>query len=189
MVNNITLSQLQKLINKNGFLLLNKNKEAPSIIGEGGNWQMAMDLLDQQHVFYSRFYNNKVTYLSKELYYCLRDSLHNFFLTEEEQDLFELLSSSNGLPPKLIRQILTIDRISLNKSLHKLSKNLLITVIAPGEPINDTWSQLEWGTYEQWETKANLSYDYTITHKNNIIKEKLSPYLSQRKLNTLLMEE
>lgn len=177
---------IEEVLNNKGLLLLNSNKYLQSIIGEGGTWETAMSLIDKKKVFYSKVYKNRVTYLSTEIYYCLKDFRQSSLITEDEQMVIELLESANGMTTKVIKEVLPIGSDRVKKAIDSLCKKLLITVIKPGKKINDTWSEVEWGTYEQWEEEASLTFSYSEEDKKNIILSKLKGSLSEKEIEKLM---
>lgn len=186
MSNNMIESHIDKVLQKNGIILLNENKFLPSIIGEGGTWETAMSLIDKKRVFYSRIYKNRVTYISREVYYCLKDYRQNSLVSDDELMVIKLLESSNSLTTKLIKSVLPISNERIKKAMDSLSKKLLITVIRPGKKINDTWSEVEWSTYKQWEDEALLDYDYNETEKKEVVIRKLGSCLSNKEIERLI---
>jgi hypothetical protein len=55
-----------------GLLLCNENAALPYLELVGGSWNAVVSLMESGDVFYSRFYQNRVTYLSRELYAALK---------------------------------------------------------------------------------------------------------------------
>ena len=54
------------------MLLCNQSAQLPYLELVGGDWNAIVSLMEGGNAFYSRFYKNRVTYLSPDLYYALK---------------------------------------------------------------------------------------------------------------------
>ena len=63
---------LLRYFSQNGLLLCNESAQLPYLDLVGGSWNAMVSLLESGDAFYSRFYQNRVTYLSPALYFALK---------------------------------------------------------------------------------------------------------------------
>ncbi|MCG8513619.1 MAG: hypothetical protein MI740_05720 [Halanaerobiales bacterium] len=177
-INQNTLKAIVREINENGILLLNSTPEMPNITDLGGDWNLVMLLIEKREIFVSKLYKGKTTYLSREMYYMLKDKIRNTDLNEEEGRVFNFIESNDNVDTKVLKLFLGYNSKHINKILLSLQKKLMITVLRRGETLNKNWSTYYWGTYKQWEnTDSNcirpvFNCDLVLSKLRNIMKDK-----------------
>lgn len=176
--NQNTLKAIVREINENGILLLNSTPEMPNITDLGGDWNLVMLLIEKREIFVSKLYKGKTTYLSREMYYMLKDKIRNTDLNEEEGRVFNFIESNDNVDTKVLKLFLRYNSKHINKILLSLQKKLMITVLERGETLNKNWSTYYWGTYKQWEDTDNncvrpvFNYDFALSKLRKTMKDK-----------------
>ncbi|MBY9078440.1 hypothetical protein [Paenibacillus sp. CGMCC 1.18879] len=166
-----------------GLLLLNEDPKLPSVVGVGGDWQSLMSLIESRSVFYSKIYKNRVTYLSKELYFHLKPFRQRKNLTEIEGGICDFLNEVGEAEKDEIVSALMLGKDSYNLSMDSLFKSLYVTAIRRGRTINQQWSTLFWGTSDRWESDLSEEHKYYSAEESaHFIFEKLKSTFSEKQI-------
>ncbi|WP_150267290.1 hypothetical protein [Paenibacillus tepidiphilus] len=187
MQNNRRAELLTLEFQRYGLLLLNENPTLPSVIGVGGDWNSLMSLIESRTVFYSKIYKNKVTYLSRELYFHLKPFRQRKLFTESERKIYDFLNEVGEAEKDEIESVLLLSKDSYNYSMDALFKSLNVTAIRRGRTINQHWSTLIWGTSDRWEENlTEENKDYSIEESTRFIYEKLKGNFSERQIKQFM---
>lgn len=172
------INKVKQELHKNGILLLNSTPEMPNIIDLGGDWDLAMYLIEEREVFVSKLYKGRTTYLSRDMYYMLKEKIQNYELNEDEERVFNFIETNDNVDTRILKLTLGYESKELNKILIKLQKELMITVLKRGETLSKSWSTYFWGTYNQWEKrdenpiKPKFDQKLVFSKLRNIIRDK-----------------
>ncbi len=175
-------------INKSGILLvfpINNKKEPASLWSEffpkskmqwswnedsdhrvGDLWQLMKKLSDCQQVVYSKWYQNRATFFSRQLFTALlsimqKKQLPTLRLSKSAKNILELLESDSPLSTKVIKKLVELqgkdNQATYNRAMKELFSNLLI--VAYGEVDDGAFPSLAIGCtkvlYEDLWTEAN----------------------------------
>ena len=168
----------------NGLLFCNSNGDLPDIGSIGGDWDSIVALIEQGEVFYSKLYKNRVTYLSRELYYQIkpyRQRVDN--LSDKSKEVIEFLEANDSASTKTIKYILGIPSKEFTICINELCKELLVTAVKRDRTINVNWSSFKWGTFQQWERLKPLPKVGHDAERLNIL---LSTVLTENQIRSLL---
>ncbi|MCL2197623.1 MAG: hypothetical protein FWB80_01750 [Defluviitaleaceae bacterium] len=178
------ISLLQSYFFRNGLLLCNRNKELPDIDSIGGDLNSIVTLIEQGDVFYSKLYKNRVSYLSRELYYQIKpykQRVQN--LTAKSKEIFNFLEENDIANTKIIKHILMLSTNEFMTCMDELNKELLVTAIRRDKTINANWISFCWGTFLQWEQLKPLpKIDFDVKR----IKTLLLSIMSEKQINNLI---
>lgn len=182
----ISSEQLNRYIEADGMILLNHNMYYPNLEDYCGNWDTIMKLIEDRKVFFSKFYKKRTTYLSKELYFCIKPFKQDMALNSVEQAIFDLLMETDGVDTEFIKNSLLIDKKVFDQAMSMLLKNVKITVLNKGKQLTDNWSTFVWGTFLQWEKGVNWSNRLSEKEARVFIDDKLGRFLTKRQIDNLL---
>ncbi|NLI54313.1 MAG: hypothetical protein GX417_08285 [Clostridiales bacterium] len=137
-----------------GLLLCNENAALPYLELVGGSWNAVVSLMESGDVFYSRFYQNRVTYLSRELYAALKPYRRRLErLDGESARLMAYLDAAGEANAAEMQAACRLDRKAQTKALDRLVSELLATVIRRDATIRENWCTFCYGPAERWEEK------------------------------------
>lgn len=168
----------------NGMLLCNESKELPYLDLVGGNWNAIVSLMESGDVCYSRFYKNRVTYLSRELYLALKPYRRRAErLSAQSERLLAFLEATGEANAEQMQIACMFEKKTQTEALNLLVSELFVTVLRRDVTIHESWCTFAYGTIEHWEEKQN--------NQANIISEStaeqiLLRQLSQKQVNALL---
>jgi hypothetical protein len=139
----------------NGLLLCNENAELPYLDLVGGSWNAIVALMESGDVFYSRFYRNRVTYLSRRMYAALRPHRRrNERLDGDAARLLAFLTAAGEANASQMQRACLLDKKTQAKALDQLVAELFVTVIRRDETIRENWCTFYYGPAERWEEKC-----------------------------------
>ncbi len=182
----ISSERLKMYIEDDGMILLNRNMYYPNLEDYCGDWNTIMKLIEDRKVFFSKFYKKRTTYLSKELYFCLKQFKQDMVLDSVEQAIFDLLMETDGVDTEFIKNSLLIDKKAFDQAMSTLLKNLKVTVLGKGKQLTDSWSTFVWGTFLQWEEGINWSNHLSEKEARGFIYDKLGRFLTKRQIDNLI---
>ena len=145
---------LLSYFSRNDVLLCNENTELPYLDLVGGTWNGIVALMESGDVFYSRLYHNRVTYLSRTLYFALKPHRRRIVrLSAESLSLLEFLRSVEEADNQAMQTACRFDRKTQIKALDQLISEMFVTVIRRDQTIRDNWCTFYYGLSEHWEQK------------------------------------
>ena len=169
---------------RHGLLFCGASRDFPSLYSVGGDWDAIVSFIEEGQVFYSKFYKNRVTYLSREFYANVKQYRQRIELVSTTAtDIFTFLETVGTANTKEIKQTLRLSNQSYTNAMLELSKELLVTAIRRDETMNQHWSSFCWGTWSRWEAEHQIS-DVKISLDR--AKELLSGFMSEAKINLIL---
>jgi len=136
------------------MLLCNQSAELPYLELAGGNWNAIVSLLESGNAFYSRFYKNRVTYLSPTLYFALKPHRRRAErLDETSARLLAFLDAAGEASAEQMQQTLLLTKKTQTEALNRLVSELFVTVIRRDVTLNENWCSFTYGPAERWEEK------------------------------------
>lgn len=139
---------------ENGMLLCNASAELPYLDLVGGNWNAIVSAMEDVDAFYSRFFKNRVTYLSPALYFALKPYRRRLErLDESSLRLLDYLRSAGVASAEQMQQHCLLEKKAQMEALNLLVSELLVTVIRRDVTRNETWCTFAYGPAEHWEAK------------------------------------
>ncbi len=171
---------------QNGLLLCNENAELPYLGLVGGNWNAIVSLMESGDVFYSRFYKNRVTYLSRELYYALKPYRRRAErLSAQSERLLSFLQISGEASAEQMQRECLLEKKTQTEALNILFSELFATVIRRDETIHESWCTFTYGTAERWEKKQGRE---GICLSESTAEQILLRQLSQKQVDALIKQ-
>lgn len=138
----------------NGLLLCNENAELPYLDLVGGSWNAIVALMESGDVFYSRFFRQRVTYLSRGMYAALKPHRRrNERLGDDSLRLLTFLTAAGEANATQMQNACLFDKKTQTKALDQLVSELFVTVIRRDETIHESWCTFYYGPAERWEEK------------------------------------
>ena len=127
---------------QNGLLLCNENAELPYLDLVGGSWNAIVSLMESGDVFYSRFYKNRVTYLSRELYFALKPFRQRAErLSAQSQRLLAFLQAAGEASAEQMQNECMLEKKALTEALNdypdanRATSDQQVTITQPGATI------------------------------------------------------
>lgn len=148
------MSRLLHYLNQNGILLCNTNPELPALEDIGCGWGDVTELIDRQELFYCKAFQKRTAYLSKEVYYLLKEVRQKKPLTPAAQKIYAILEDGAAVEASFLKAVSGLDPKSFRGGFDLLLQNLYITALRNGKPLNESWSTFLYGTAEEWEKRA-----------------------------------
>ena len=171
-------------LSQNGLLLCNENAELPYLDLVGGSWNAIISLMESGDVFYSRFYKNRVTYLSRKLYFALKPfRLREERLSAQSQRLLAFLQAAGEASAEQMQNECMLEKKAQTEALNALVSELFVTVLRRDVTIHESWCTFAYGTAERWEEKQAKTM---IQSSEGEAEQILLRQLSQKQVNTLL---
>lgn len=186
---NDSYNRIKESINNHGILLLNSTPEFYNVMDLGGDWFTVIRLIEERHIFTSKLYKGKTTYLSRELYYSLRLLLPHEMMSADERQIYDFINASTNVDMEILKITSNMDSKNLRKILNKMQKNLLITVLHGGKKLNDNWSTYYYGTYEQWEKSDKNRLDLEEKRALENVYLYLGKLMSDRQIKNLIRHD
>ena len=175
---------LEQYFSQNGMLLCNQSAELPYLELVGGDWNAIVSLLESGNAFYSRFYKNRVTYLSPELYFALKPHRRRLErLDANSMRLLAFLQAAGEATTEQMQQQCMLEKKAQTEALNRLVYELLVTVIRRDVTRNETWCTFASGLAERWEAKQPRENNATMVGEAEQI---LLRQLSQKQAAALL---
>lgn len=141
-----------------GMLLCNDNHLLPSLSSVGGDWNGIVSLIEQGNVFYSKLFNGRVTYLSREFYAQVKPYRQRFRkVSPTSKRIFTFLNEYGPANTAKIKSALMLSSKEFSEGMDGLFKELLITALERDRTMNINWSSFYYGTYEAWEDRHPIS--------------------------------
>ena len=145
---------LSEFFEKNGLILCNEHPKMPYLDSAGGNWNAVVALMEHGDVFYSRFYNGRVTYLSREWYFALKlYRARRLNLPDESLRVYDFLRSAGMGNAKQIQAFCRLSKKQYDAAMLPLFREMLVTVLWRDEILSENWCTFLYGTSETWEQK------------------------------------
>ena len=175
---------LKQYFSQNGLLLCNENAELPYLDLVGGSWNAIVSLMERGDVFYSRFYKNRVTYLSRELYLTLKPFRRRAErLTPQSERLLAFLEAAGEANAEQMQNACVLEKKAQTEALNLLVSELFVTVLRRDVTIHESWCTFCYGTSQRWEAKQTIQ----VTSQDEREAEQiLLRQLSQKQVNSLL---
>lgn len=147
----------------------------------GDLWLLMKKLSDCRQVVYSKWYQNRATFFSRELFTALlsitqKKQLPTLRLSRSAKDILELLESDSPLSTKVIKKLTELqgkdNQATYNRAMKELFSNFLI--VAFGEVDDGAFPSLAIGStkvlYEDlWTEATELSLAKAETTKEKFI--------------------
>ncbi len=144
---------LLRYFSQNGLLLCNESAQLPYLDLVGGSWNAMVSLLESGDAFYSRFYQNRVTYLSPALYFALKSRRRRAErLDESSKRLLSFLRAAGEANAERMQSCL-LEKKAQTEALNRLVAELFVTVIRRDVTFHDSWCSFCYGPAERWEEK------------------------------------
>ena len=175
---------LKHYFSQNGMLLCNKSVELPNLELVGGDWNAIVSLLESGDAFYSRLFQNRVTYLSSELYFAIKPyRRRRDQLDANSARLLAFLESAGEATAEQMQQQCMLEKKAQTEALNRLVYELYVTVLRRDVTRNETWCTFTYGISEHWEAKQPRENRTTIIGGAEKI---LLRQLSQKQVTALL---
>jgi len=144
---------LQSYFIDRGLLLCNDDGNLPSKRTVGGDWNSIVALMERGEVFYCKLYKNKVTYLSREMYYQIKPYKQRIDnMSDNSKMVYEFIKAVDMASTKEIKAALAMSSGKFNAALNELCRELLITAVRREKTLNDNgWCSFYWGVSCSWE--------------------------------------
>ena len=122
----------------------------------GGDWNAIVSLLESGDAHYSRFYKNRVTYLSPALYFALKQHRRREErLTQDSARLLAFLRAAGEATTPQMQAECMLEHKALTQALNLLVSELFVTVLRRDVTFNETWCSFVYGPAERWEEKQS----------------------------------
>ena len=175
---------LKQYFSQNGLLLCNENAELPFLDLVGGSWNAVVSLMESGDVFYSRFYKDRVTYLSRELYLALKPYRRRAEkLTPQRERLLAFLQAAGEANAEQMQDTCMLEKKAQTEALNLLVSELFVTVLRRDVTIHESWCTFCYGTAERWEEKQK---NQTYINSEGAAEQILLRQLSQKQVTALL---
>jgi len=169
---------------RNGLLLCNESQELPYLEMVGGDWNSIVALIEEGQVFYSKLYKSRVTYLSGELYACVKSYKQRLDkVSDTARSIYDFLAAAGRANTEEIKSVLMLSSKAYTRGMDKLLRELLVTAVARDRTIAANWSSFYWGTCKTWEAMHPAA---DIKDSDNRLRELTKNLLTEKKLNSLL---
>ncbi|MDR3552330.1 MAG: hypothetical protein P4L75_04320, partial [Clostridia bacterium] len=136
------------------MLLCNENVFFPSLVSVGGDWDMILSLIEERSAFFSHAFHGRTTYLSAELYFCLKPLRRKTPRDETQQRIIGILKDTGGADSAFLKSVLMLESKALAKEMEPLLADLSVTVLRRGRALSESWTTFVWGTSAQWENEV-----------------------------------
>ena len=128
--------------------------ELPYLELIGGDWNAIVSLLESGDAFYSRLFQNRVTYLSSELYFAIKPyRRRRDQLDANSARLLAFLESAGEATAEQMQQQCMLEKKAQTEALNRLVYELYVTVLRRDVTRNETWCTFTYGLSERWEAK------------------------------------
>lgn len=144
-------------LDKNGILLCNVNPELPALEDIGATWREAMSLIDAHRLFYSKVYKKRTTYLSPRAYALLKAVRAPKPMPKEARAVVRVLEENPGAEAAFLKAASGLGAKEYRAGMDFLLGNLRATAVRSGRVLNENWSELVYGTAEEWERLAEAA--------------------------------
>ncbi len=169
---------------ENGLLLCNEHPNLPHLGLAGGNWNAVVALMERGDVFYSRFYKNRVTYLSREWYFALKVHRGRYLrIPEESLRVYDFLRSAGMGNARQIQAVCRLSKKRYDAAMLALFREMLVTVLWRDETISENWCTFLYGTSETWEQKQPENRPQANNEDAQVL---LARYFGQTEVQRLL---
>ena len=168
---------------ENGLLLCNENPKLPYLDLVGGNWNAIVSLMESGDVFYSRLYQNRVTYLSRSLYYLAkpyRQKEHRLDATSAR--LLAFLRAVGEANAEQMQVACLLEKQAQTKALEQLMRELLVTVSRRDKTIHDSWCTFYYCPAERWEERQSPPEQAEL----DCAREQLRHHFSEKQIQSML---
>ena len=152
------MNRLLAYLETNGILLCNANPYLPALEDVGCVWQDVVELIDNHLLFYSKAYQKRTAYLSREVYYLLKAVKPQKPLIPVAEALYSLLEQVPMAETSFLKRVSTLSAKEYSQSFDFLLQNLYITAVKNGSTRNENWSTFYYGTAKEWEKNSTTLY-------------------------------
>ena len=168
---------------ENGLLLCNENPKLPYLDQVGGNWNAIVSLMESGDVFYSRLYQNRVTYLSRTLYYLIKPYRQKERrLDASSTRLLAFLRVAGEANAEQMQAACLLQKRVQTKALEQLAKELLVTVSRRDKTIHDSWCTFYYCPAERWEERQSPPEQAEL----DCAREQLRHHFSEKQIQSML---
>jgi len=175
---------LTRYFSQSGMLLCNTSEELPYLELVGGSWNAIVSMMEDGLAYYSRFYKNRVTYLSPALYFALKPFRRRLIrLDDNAVRLLTFLQAAGEANAEQMQQTLLLTKKAQTEELNQLVSELFVTVLHRDVTLNENWCSFTYGLAETWEQK--LAHEIHAP-KIGEAEEILLRQLSQKQVKSLL---
>ena len=175
---------LTRYFSQSGMLLCNTSEELPYLDLVGGSWNAIISMMEDGLAYYSRFYKNRVTYLSSALYIALKPYRRRLDrLDDDSMRLLDFLQAAGEANAEQMQQTLLLTKKAQTDALNRLVSELFVTVIHRDVTMNETWCSFTYGLAETWEQRLPREIHGP---KIGEAEEILLRQLSQKQVKSLL---
>jgi len=175
---------LIRYFSQSGMLLCNMSEELPYLDLVGGSWNAIVSMMEDGLAYYSRFFKNKVTYLSPRLYLALKPYRRRLErLDDNARRLLAFLQAAGEANAEQMQQTLLLTKKAQTDALNRLASELFVTVIRRDVTLNENWCSFTYGLAETWEQKLPREI---YAPKIGEAEEILLRQLSQKQAKSLL---
>ncbi len=150
--------KLKDYLDYAGILTCNVNPYLPSLSDIGCDWSDAVALIDSHNLFYCKAYRKRTTYLSRHVYFLLKQCLSKKPLSSDAVIIYDILKQAGPLQTAELKLLARMESSSFSKATSFLLENMYITAYKNGEFLNSNWSTLTYSTAEDWEKCAEIPY-------------------------------
>ena len=148
------MNLLLKYLQKYGILLCNTNPDLPALEDIGCTWADVTALIDRQALFYCKAFKKRTTYLSKEIYYLLKEVRQKKPLTPSAQKIYAILESGAEAETGFLKAVSGLDGKAYREGFDFLLQNMYVTALRNGKPLNESWSTFLYAAAAEWEKRA-----------------------------------
>ena len=167
----------------NGLLLCNENPMLPYLDLAGGNWNTIVSLMESGDVFYSRLYHNRVTYLSRTLYYLAKQNRQREHrLDATSARLLAFLRAAGEATAEEMQAACLLEKKVQTKALEQLVGEMLVTVSRRDKTIHDSWCTFYYCPAECWEKRQSIPDQTEL----DAAREQLRRYFSEKQILSML---
>jgi len=178
--------RLEKYFLRNGILLCNENAFLPSLYDVGGDWNAIVTLMERGQVFYSKFFRNRVTYLSAGLYWQLKPyRQRETQISPDAARAYAAIAALGQATAQQVQDLLLLSKKACTACMDELFSQLLVTVNCRERTIAENWCTFYFAPNLVWEQKPGAIAAFCQPDAD-IAREMLSPYYSARELDGLL---
>ena len=152
------MNRLLDYLETNGILLCNANPYLPALEDVGCAWQDVTELIDNHLLFYSKAYQKRTAYLSREVYYLLKAVKPQKPLIPAAETLYDLLKQVPMAEASFLKRVSALTAKEYSHGFDFLLQNLYITAVKNGTALNENWSTFYYGTSAEWEKSSTNIY-------------------------------
>ncbi|MFZ5351193.1 MAG: AlkZ-related protein [Bacillota bacterium] len=177
------MDDLLSELNRFGFFHLNKSS-IPSVYGCGYDYKSIFELIQRGQAVSSRLIDNKLTFISIEMYWCIKSIIgEKTRNTTEQQLIYDLLQQNTHIETGLLRELCSIEKKCFEISLNKLHEKLLVSIYDGGRKLNEHWYTYSWCTYKVIESRTEK---LKVKDCEKKISEKLYTLINAKRADNII---